>query len=41
MLSSSRFTDSGKYEDACQECFKLEETRRGEICNACVLIVKR
>jgi len=39
--SSSRFTDSGKYEDACQECFKLEETRRGEICNACVLIVKR
>jgi len=39
--SSSRFTDSGKYEDDCTDCFKLAENRRGEICNACVLIVKR
>lgn len=40
--SSSRFTDSGKYENAFSLCFKLEgETRFGEICNACVLIVKR
>merc|ERR1719507_2814460 len=39
--SSSRFTDSGKYEDDCTECFKLSENRCGEICNACVLIVKR
>jgi hypothetical protein len=38
---SSRFTDSGKYEEDCHDCFKLEETRTGEICNACVLIVKR
>jgi len=39
--SSSRFTDSGKYENDCTDCFKLAENRRGEICNACVLIVKR
>jgi len=39
--SSSRFTDSGKYEDDCTDCFKLAENRKGEICNACVLIVKR
>jgi len=39
--SSSRFTDSGKYEDDCLGCFKLESARIGEICNACVLIVKR
>ena len=38
---SSRFTDSGKYEDDCLGCFKLERARIGEICNACVLIVKR
>lgn len=39
--SSSRFTDSKKYEDDCVGCFKLEDVRHGEICNACVLIVKR
>lgn len=39
--SSSRFTDSGKYEEDCQSCFRLAEQRTGEICNACVLIVKR
>ena len=40
-ICSSRFTDSGKYEDDCLGCFKLESARIGEICNACVLIVKR
>lgn len=40
-LFSSRFTDSSKYEDQFQNCFKLEEERVGEICNACVLLVKR
>ena len=40
-VSSSRFTDSGKYEEDCLGCFKLERARIGEICNACVLIVKR
>ena len=40
-LYSSRFTDSKKYEDDCVGCFKLEDVRHGEICNACVLIVKR
>jgi len=39
--SSSRFTDSGKYEEDCIGCFKLDQQRSGEICNACVLIVKR
>ena len=39
--SSSRFTDSGKYEEDCLGCFKLDRARIGEICNACVLIVKR
>jgi len=39
--SSSRFTDSKKYEEDCIRCFKLEDGRNGEICNACVLIVKR
>ncbi|XP_043286657.1 SIN3-HDAC complex-associated factor [Venturia canescens] len=39
--SSSRFTDSKKYEDDFIECFQLEERRHGEICNACVLLVKR
>ena len=38
---SSRFTDSKKYEDDCVGCFKLAGVRNGEICNACVLIVKR
>lgn len=38
---SSRFTDSGKYEEDCIGCFKLDQQRSGEICNACVLIVKR
>lgn len=39
--SSSRFTDSKKYEDDFLECFKLSSPRQGEICNACVLLVKR
>ena len=39
--SSSRFTDSGKYESAFTLCFKIADTRVGDICNACVLIVKR
>ena len=39
---SSRFTDSGKYESAFSPCFKVAEgARSGDICNACVLIVKR
>uniref|UniRef100_A0A023EX91 Uncharacterized protein n=1 Tax=Triatoma infestans TaxID=30076 RepID=A0A023EX91_TRIIF len=39
--SSSRFTDSKKYEDDFVECFQLPEKRCGEVCNACVLLVKR
>ncbi|ELU00354.1 hypothetical protein CAPTEDRAFT_66438, partial [Capitella teleta] len=39
--SSSRFTDSRRYEDDFEECFQISELRRGEICNACVLLVKR
>ncbi|VEN46014.1 unnamed protein product [Callosobruchus maculatus] len=39
--SSSRFTDSKKYEEDFLECFKLSQPRQGEICNACVLLVKR
>lgn len=39
--SSSRFTDSKKYEDDSVKCFNLEKPRQGEICNACVLLVKR
>lgn len=39
--SSSRFTDSKRYEREFQSCFGLCETRSGEICNACVLLVKR
>lgn len=39
--SSSRFTDSDKYESEFTNCFRLEESRDGDICNACVLIVKR
>jgi hypothetical protein len=39
--SSSRFTDSKKYEDDFMDCFQLHERRSGEICNACVLLVKR
>ncbi|RZB66642.1 protein FAM60A, partial [Asbolus verrucosus] len=38
---SSRFTDSKKYEEDFMKCFKLAEPRQGEICNACVLLVKR
>ena len=38
---SSRFTDSKKYETDFIQCFQLEVPRRGEICNACVLLVKR
>jgi len=39
--SSSRFTDSSRYEEDFQKCFRLQEERFGEICNACVLLVKR
>lgn len=39
--SSSRFTDSKKYENDFIECFQLSSPRCGEICNACVLLVKR
>jgi len=39
--SSSRFTDSGKYENSFKSCFQLNCSRSGDICNACVLIVKR
>lgn len=39
--SSSRFTDSKKYEEDFLECFQLVAPRQGEICNACVLLVKR
>ena len=39
--SSSRFTDSARYEEQFRSCFKLSEDRVGEICNACVLLVKR
>ncbi|KAH8292740.1 hypothetical protein KR018_010308 [Drosophila ironensis] len=39
--SSSRFTASRKYEKESMQCFNLDEPRNGEICNACVLLVKR
>ncbi|XP_022244112.1 protein FAM60A-like [Limulus polyphemus] len=39
--SSSRFTDSKKYESEFEKCFCIKEKRSGEICNACVLLVKR
>ncbi|XP_077057762.1 SIN3-HDAC complex associated factor, like [Siphateles boraxobius] len=39
--SSSRFTDSSRYEENFRLCFGLAEDRVGDICNACVLLVKR
>ncbi|KAM7406093.1 hypothetical protein PAMP_000495 [Pampus punctatissimus] len=39
--SSSRFTDSSRYEETFRLCFGLSEVRVGDICNACVLLVKR
>ncbi|KAE8613231.1 hypothetical protein XENTR_v10007632 [Xenopus tropicalis] len=39
--SSSRFTDSRRYEGDFQSCFGIHESRTGDICNACVLLVKR
>ncbi|XP_051247677.1 SIN3-HDAC complex-associated factor-like [Dicentrarchus labrax] len=39
--SSSRFTDSKRYEIDFKSCFGLGEVRYGDICNACVLLVKR
>ncbi|XP_071359116.1 SIN3-HDAC complex-associated factor-like [Trachinotus anak] len=39
--SSSRFTDSKRYETDFKSCFGLAEVRCGDICNACVLLVKR
>ncbi|XP_056132545.1 SIN3-HDAC complex-associated factor-like [Lampris incognitus] len=39
--SSSRFTDSKRYERDFKSCFGLGEMRCGDICNACVLLVKR
>ena len=37
----SRFTASRKYEEFFSRCFQLSESRGGDICNACVLLVKR
>ena len=41
--SSSRFTASTRYESFFERCFALsaDERRSGDICNACVLLVKR
>uniref|UniRef100_A0A2I2Z6D1 SIN3-HDAC complex associated factor n=1 Tax=Gorilla gorilla gorilla TaxID=9595 RepID=A0A2I2Z6D1_GORGO len=39
--SSSGFTDSKRYEKDFQSCSGLHETPSGDICNACVLLVKR
>ena len=39
--SSSRFTASKKYEAFFYSCFHISSPRCGEICNACVLLVKR
>ncbi|MBN3288986.1 SHCAF factor, partial [Polypterus senegalus] len=39
--SSSRFTDSRRYQENFRLCFGLMEDRTGDICNACVLLVKR
>ena len=43
LVFSSRFTVSDKYSDSFHGCFQLsdDDVRTGEICNACVLIVKR
>ena len=43
LVCSSRFTDSDKYSASFEGCFKISdgELRHGDICNACVLIVKR
>lgn len=41
LFCSSRFTDSKKYEADFIPCFLLQTPRQGEICNACVLLVKR
>ena len=41
LYPSSRFTSSSKYEESFSNCFKLSESRHGELCNACVLIIKR
>uniref|UniRef100_A0A8C3WKS6 Uncharacterized protein n=1 Tax=Catagonus wagneri TaxID=51154 RepID=A0A8C3WKS6_9CETA len=38
---SSLFTDSKCYEKDIQSCLGLYETCSGDICNACVLLVKR
>ena len=40
-FSSSWFMDSKRYEEDFQSCFGLHESRLGDICNACVLLVKR
>uniref|UniRef100_A0A2I3GE67 SIN3-HDAC complex associated factor n=1 Tax=Nomascus leucogenys TaxID=61853 RepID=A0A2I3GE67_NOMLE len=39
--SSSRFTDSKRYEKDFQSCSGLHDTPSGDICSACVLLVKR
>ncbi|KAJ1177331.1 hypothetical protein NDU88_002590 [Pleurodeles waltl] len=39
--SSSRFTCSQRYQENFRTCFGLREDRTGDICNACVLLVKR
>ena len=40
-IFSSRFTASDRYSPSFSGCFQIEDERRGDICNACVLIVKR
>lgn len=39
--STSRFCDSKIFEEWFKECFDLTELRCGEMCYACVLVVKR
>ena len=41
IIYDEEITDSKKYEEDFIKCFQLEERRTGEICNACVLLVKR
>ncbi|XP_067946379.1 SIN3-HDAC complex-associated factor-like [Watersipora subatra] len=39
--STSRFTDSDKYKLNFRKCFRVYDDRTGDICNACVLLIKR
>ena len=40
-IGGDRFGLGQKYEGWFSPCFQLSEQRGGEICNACVLLVKR